>query len=175
MIDNALFVTSGTLDEAFFHENAKYMLTGRFNRKRLILAAAVTALCVGEALWFRNWAFMWILLAYWASYIPFTLWYRKSAAKTSIKRFQETYSQGKCELTTACTPEGVWTENHTSGGSGTIGYEHLHTMAVADHAYILLTKAGQYTVCFTDALSQQEKADLRAYLCEKAPKMKVIR
>lgn len=73
MIDNALFVTSGTLDEAFFHENAKYMLTGRFNRKRLILAAAVTALCVGEALWFRSWAFMWILLAYWATYIPFTL------------------------------------------------------------------------------------------------------
>lgn len=175
MTDDARFVTSGTLDEAFFHENAKYMLTSRFNRKRLILAAAVTALCVGEALWFRSWTFMWILLAYWATYIPFTLWYRRSAAKTSIKRFKEIYPEGKCEMTTACTLEGVWSENHTSGGSGTIQYEHLQTMAVADHAYILLTKAGQYTVCFTDQLTEQEKSELRAYLCEKAPKMKVIR
>ena len=175
MTDDALFITSGTLDEAFFNENAKYMLSRRFNCKRLILAAAVTALCVGEALWFRSWAFLWILAAYWATYIPFTLMYRRSAAKTSIKRFKETYPEGKCEMTTACTPEGVWSENHTSGGKGTIQYEHLQTMAVADHAYILLTKAGQYTVFFTDELAEQEQADLRAYLCEKAPKMKVVR
>lgn len=175
MTDDALFVTSGTLDEAFFRENAKYMLTSKFNHRRLILAALITVMCIVEGLWLRSWAFLWILLAYWATYIPFTLWYRRSAAKTSIKRFKENYPEGKCEMTTACTPEGVWTENHTSGGSGTIKYEHLHTLAVADHAYILLTKAGQYTVCFTDELTEQEQADLRAHLCEKAPKMKVVR
>ncbi len=175
MTDDARFVTSGTLDEEFFKENAKYLLSSQFQRKRLILAVAVNVLCIAEGLWLRSPVFLWILIFYWATYIPFTLWYRRSAAKTSIKRFKESYPDGKCEMTTACTQEGVWTENHTSGGSGTIKYEHLQTMAVADHVFILLTKAGQYTVCFTDELTEQEKSDLRAYLCEKAPQMKVIR
>lgn len=175
MTDESRFVTTGTLDEAFFKENARYMLTGQFNRRRMILAIAVTALCLAEYIWLKSPVFLWILAFYWLTYIPFTLWYRRNVAKTSIKRFQESYPDGKCQLTTACTPEGVWGENHTSGGSSTVKYEHLQTMAVADHAYILMTKAGQYTVCFTDELTEQEKGEMRAYLCEKAPQMKVIR
>lgn len=175
MSDEARFATAGILDEAFFKANAKYLLSPKFRRRRMILAAVITALCLAEYAWFRNAAFLVILAIYWITYYPFTLWYQRSAVGTLTKRFRENYADGKCEMISACTEEGVFCENRSAGGALTVRYEHLHSLAVADHAMILMSKAGQFTVLFTDGLSEQEQKELRAYLCEKCPGIKVIR
>lgn len=175
MSDEARFVTAGTLDEAFFKANAKYLLSPKFRRRRLILAAVVTALCLAEYAWYRNAAFLVILAIYWITYYPFTLWYQRSAVNTLTKRFRETYADGQCEMISSCTEEGILCENRSTGGALMVKYEHLHSLAVADHALILMSKADQFAVLFTDGLNEQEQMELRAFLREKCPHIKVIR
>lgn len=175
MSEEIRFETTGILDEAFYKENARYLLSPKFHHRRLILALVIVIMCLSGYCLLNDRHFLHLLIIYAVAYVPFTLWYRRSAAKTSIKRHREIYPDGKCELTTACTPEGVRSENLTTGGVGVVKYEHLHTLARADHAFILMTKAGQFTVFFTDGLSAQEQSDLRAHLCEKCPKLKIIR
>lgn len=175
MNDVKRFTTSGTLDAAFFKEHAKYMLGPKFRRKRMLLAALVTALCVLDYIWTRSTSFLWILAIYWITYHPFTLWYRHSAVKTLTRRFCETYADGKCDVTTSCTEEGVLCENHSAGGAVTVKYEHLHTMAVAERAFILMSQAGQFNVVFRNCLTEQEQKDLQAYLLKKSPELKIIR
>lgn len=175
MSEEVRFATSGTLDEAFFKANAKYMLSPKFRRRRMILALAITVMCLAEYAWFRNTAFLVILAIYWVTYYPLTLWYQRSAVKTLTKRFCETYADGRCEVASSCTEEGVLCENRSAGGAVTVKYEHMHSLAVADHAFILMSKAGQFTAFFTDELDEQAQKDLRSYLCAKCPQMKIIR
>lgn len=175
MSEEVRFETTGVLDDAFFKENAKYLLSSKYYLKRLILGILLTVLILAEVVWLSMPSMLIVLAIYWGMYYPLTLLYQRRAAKILIKRQREAYPDGRCEIVAACVEEGVRCENRTSGGTVVVDYAHLSTMALAKHAYILMSKASQFTVFFTDGLTEQEKTDLQAYLREKCPKLKIIR
>lgn len=175
MSEEVRFETTGVLDEVFFKENAKYLLSPKFHQRRMILAALITVFLLAEAIWFSMPSLLVILAIYWITFYPMTLWAQRRAAKTLTKRQYETYPDGRCEIGTSCVEAGVRSENRTAGGAVVVSYEHLATLAMADHAYILMSKANQLVVFFTDELTEEERNALREHLMEKCPKLKIIR
>lgn len=175
MTEEARFATTGTITDSFYKDNAQYMISPQFRRKRLILATLVVGMCLAGYVLVQNVMYLYILGIYAVTYVPFTLWYRRSAVKTLIKRSHEVFSDGKYTITVSCTDQGVRSENHATGGATVVEYASLDTLAMGEGAFILMSKAGQFTVFFTESMSEQEMGELLAFLQEKCPKLKIIR
>ena len=175
MNEEAQFITTGKLNEAFFHRNSRYLLSPKYIRTKLILLAVVTVLLLGSYFLMGRPLYL-IMLAVYAVFSAAMLFVdRNRAAKTLTKRLLETAPDGEVLLTTSCTDSGIRSENHTNGGTTEIEYKHLSTLAVAEGAMILMTKASQFTVLFTDCLTEQELRELQVFIEEKCPQIKIKR
>lgn len=174
MTEQSFFTTTGTLNDAFFQNNAQYMVSPQFQRNRLIVATIIIGICLAGYAAFQDTQFLILLGVYAVLYVPTTLWYRRSAVKTLIKRTHELCHNGEFTITVSCTETGVRSENHASGGVTVVEYANLATLAVGEGAFILMSQAGQFTVFFTDGMDDEAKGQLLAFLKEKCPKLKII-
>lgn len=175
MNEDVRFITTGKLNEAFFRRNSRYLLSPKYIRVRVILYAVILVVFLG-GYFITTWSlYLSALAIYTALTVAMIFIDRKRAAKTLTKRLCETAPDGEILVTTCCTERGVRCENQTSGGMTEIEYKHLDTLAMAEGAMILMTKASQFTVFFTDCMTEQEQRELQAFIQEKCPQIKIKR
>lgn len=169
--EKKLFASNVTYDEAFFKENAHYMLAAGFYRKRLILLAVVAVIVLLAYAYTRMTTMLILLAAYVVLWFVLHFRYRNSVVRQQIKRLKESTPEGKIEMQASCCDEGVRIENFTTGGSMVFQYADLATFAETDRWLMVYTKASQFFTFDKTNIADGGVEALLAYLHEKCPQL----
>lgn len=173
MLADGRFATTGRVDEDFFRQNVKYLLSRRYMVQLWTLRAvglagfAVLAVVLQQALPL-------VLGAAWLA-LSFFLQGRRLCrmARLNARRLGETVPDGVVMMTTSFHEDGVHSHNETTGGKVVMPYEHIVRLKETEEHLLLFSRADQYEVVFKHQLEEKDVQQLKAYLAGKCQGLKI--
>lgn len=97
---------------------------------------------------------------------------RERIANLQLDRIYEVTGAYEIAYTISFEGDGIVVENHSTGANSKIKYDMLRRLVKRESFYVLFTASHQYIPIFTECLHDEEKAELLAYLKDRAPSLK---
>ncbi|WP_349943909.1 YcxB family protein [Lacrimispora sp. BS-2] len=166
------FETTGIINRDMLEQVMKIMIYSSTPRRRLIgsYIFAVLIALVGIVLKSRLIAAMSVILFV----LPLVeLWVVYRITNMNFEKMREVSPNGEQEYTTFFTLTGLYVINHLTGGQIEIAYSNFVRLAETKDYFFLLTKRKQFLPVFKDQLTDGQKQELKVWIREKCPKIKI--
>ena len=166
--------TSGIIDEAAYREISKFSVSrGRvwFARIFSVFMGLFTILM----LIVRDYPYMVLSLAFTVLFAVGPTLIAKLYLRGTLKRVREAYPDGRIQMETWFTEEGVALHNLSDGAQLVLPYSAFRKAAESEHYFYLCTKANQFTLVFKSYLTPSEQGEFLSFLQQKCPDIKVVR
>ncbi len=169
---DTMFKTTGTINKEFYNEIKKFLVSKvSIFLLAFELAVAVLLSVVGYIYEERYTTFLliYVLMLVFIVFLPRP----NKSIKFNLERMAETTGKIEADYIVYFEEDSVVSQNLTSGSTSRVKYDRLASIKKSKTVYLLFTKIGLFIPIFINCLSDDEKAELLAFLKTHAPQLKI--
>ncbi len=169
---DTMFKTTGTINKELYNEIKKFLVS----KVSIFLLAfelvIVVLLSVVGYMYEERYTTLLLIYGLMLVFIAF-LPRPNRAIKFELERMAETTGKREADYTVYFEEDSVVSQNLTSGCTSRVKYDRLVRLKKAKTVYLISTKTNLIIPIFINCLSDDEKAELLAFLKAHAPQLKI--